>query len=139
MDKKKTILEDPNFTAFIKERVKGHPLFEIISNINTYIDESKEYDDPDAWSMLCYHIDGILTGNQVWNMYRHAEGWLHLGELRCQCRLVANANPDTEEQDEIFYRENPHAIVSDFESFIGVVIASMNDYAKSEVPRSLIN
>ena len=139
MDKKKIILEDPNFTAFIKERVKGHPLFEIISNINTYIDESKEYDDPDAWSMLCYHIDGILTGNQVWNMYRHAEGWLHLGELRCQCRLVVNANPDTEEQDEIFYRENPHAIVSDFESFIGVVIASMNDYAKSEVPRSLIN
>ena len=89
--------------------------------------------------MLCYHIEGILKGNEVWNMNRHAEGWLYLGELRSQCRLVANANPDTEEKDEIYYRENPHAIISDFESFIGVVIASMNEYAKSEVPRSLIN
>jgi len=133
MDRKK-ILDDPHLANFVKGQVKRHPLYEIVNNINTYIDECKVETDPEAWTMLCYHINSILSGQHPMNYNQFAEGWLYLGELRCQCRMVSNADPKTEEQDEIFYRDNPDQLIPDFESFIGMTINALSEYAGVKVP-----
>jgi len=132
--------EDQNLPEFIKEKMSRHPLFDIIQSVIEHVDSSSEEDDLSSWSLICFHVNSILRGNSIENSDRHAEGWLFLGELRCQVRIVANYDPDTKEEDEIFYRENPGKIISDFETFIGMIVAALNEYAQSEaLPKHLIN
>ena len=129
---------EESLVSFIKDRLKGHPMYEIIDNIMTVNNESSEPEDPESWALTIHRIQNILAGMKpMTNEY--AESWLALGELRNLARMVVNHDPKTEEPDELFYREHPEAIPVDFESFIGIVVQSINDYANSEVPKHRVN
>jgi hypothetical protein len=123
---------------YIKEQLKEHPMMEILSNIMTVSNEDRQEDDPESWALTIHRVSCVLAGARPdTNVY--AEAWLSLGELRNMVRMVVNHDPNTEEPDELFYRKNPGAIHVDFESFVGIVVHSMNSYAQSEVPKHLIN
>ena len=47
------------------------------------------------------------------------------GELRNIVRMVCNANPSTEEEDEIYFRDHPEQIPIAFETFIGSVLFNL--------------
>ena len=110
----------------IRDALGDHPLYEIIDNIHHCLDEkeSDDYGDLGAWGFTIQCIANIYERRQE-TMTQYAESWLWLGELRNIVRTVCNTDPDTTEEDEIFFRDHPEEIPIAFETFIGGVIFNL--------------
>ena len=103
-----------------------HPLYEIMDNIHQCLDEkeSDDYGDFGAWGFTIQCIANTYERRKE-TMTQYAESWLWLGELRNIVRMVCNADRETTEEDEIYFREHPQEIPIAFETFIGGVIFNL--------------
>ena len=110
----------------IRDALETHSLYEILDNIHTSLDEkeSDDYGDLGAWGFTIQCIANTYERRKE-TMTQYAESWLWLGELRSIVRMVCNTDPDTTEEDEIFFRDHPEEIPIAFETFIGGVIFNL--------------
>ena len=124
MHKPEEVLTNTNLINGIRENMHGHPLYDLIDKIHEYYDlqrDDKEIlDSPDAWTFFIYNLATTMIINSSHDS-AYTEAWLCLGELRSYIRLTVNADPDTEEEDEIFFRANPDQIDPAFAQFLGII------------------
>ena len=110
----------------IQKLLKNHSLYEILDNIHTSLDEREadDYGELGSWGFTIQCVANTYESRRE-TMTQYAESWLWLGELRNIVRMVCNANPSTEEEDEIYFRDHPEQIPIAFETFIGSVLFNL--------------
>ena len=110
----------------IRDALETHPLYEILDNIHTSLDtrEADDYGELGSWGFTIQCVANTYERRRE-TMTQYAESWLWLGELRNIVRMVCNANPSTEEEDEIYFRDHPEQIPIAFETFIGSVLFNL--------------
>ena len=107
----------------IRDALEPHPLYEILDNIHTSLDarEADDYGELGSWGFTLQCVANTYERRRE-TMTQYAESWLWLGELRNIVRMVCNSDPSTQEEDEIYFRDNPEQIPVAFETFIGSVL-----------------
>ena len=112
--------------TIICDALVDHPLFQIINDIHYTLDEMEpdDYGNIGGWGIMIHCIANTYERPKE-TLTQYAESWLWLGELRNIVRTVCNTDPDTTEEDEIFFRDHPEEIPIAFETFIGGVIFNL--------------